>query len=416
MMFAEYPCNLFGKVVTAMGTFYQEALHIQERIHETRVWLHRHPELGLDLPETAAYVENRLKELGYTPRRLGRCGIVAQLGKPGGKCILLRADMDALPVEEQTELSCRSTNGNMHACGHDCHTAALLGAAQLLKAHEAELDGMVKLMFQPAEETMDGGKMMLEAGILENPTVDAAFSLHVFPNLPMKPGTLLLPGTAAGFAAVDWFTIRIQGKGSHGAQPHNGVDPLNVMSHIHLALQAINARETDPCQPLVLTIGQMHGGSTSNVIPSEATMSGTIRTLSSNVRNRVKTRMEALVTATAAAFGAKAWVEYGSGCPPLKQDKALYARIKDICGNLDGIDVMDANQWGLPASGGMGSEDFSHIAERVPAVFAIVAAGRPEDGYVYPVHHPNACFDTAALPAAAAIYAHIAAHWLKQAD
>ena len=399
-----------------MSTFYQEAKTIQENVCETRRWLHRHPELGLELPETAAFVENRLKELGYAPKRLGSSGILAQLGKPGGKCILLRADMDALPVKEQTDLDFRSTNGNMHACGHDCHTAALLGAAQLLKAHEGELNGVVKLMFQPAEETMDGGRMMLEEGVLEAPAVDAAFSLHVFPNMPMEPGTLLFPGTAAGFAAVDWFTIHIQGKGSHGAQPHNGVDPLNVMCHIHLALQAINAREIDPCQPLVLTIGQMHGGSTSNVIPSEAMMSGTIRTLHEDVRDQVKERMEAVVSATAAAFGAKAWVEYGSGCPTLKQDKALYTQLHSICKELDGIAVVDADQLGLPVSGGMGSEDFSHIAARVPAVFAIVAAGRPEDGYSYPVHHPKARFDNAALPAAAAAYAHIAVQWLKQAD
>ncbi len=398
-----------------MSTLYQEARNIQDSISETRRWLHRHPEVGLELTETAAFVEDRLKELGYTPHRLGSCGIVAELGKAGGKCILLRADMDALPMEEQTDLSFRSVNGNMHACGHDCHTAALLGAAQLLKAHEDQLDGTVRLMFQPAEETMDGSRMMLEAGVLENPTVDAAFSLHVFPNLPMKPGTLLLPGTAAGFAGVDWFTIHIQGKGSHGAQPHNGVDPLNVMAHIHLALQAISAREIDPCQPLALTIGQMHGGSTSNVIPSEAMMSGTIRTLHDDVRSQVKARMEAIVSTTASAFGAKAWVEYGSSCPTLKQDKPLYSRIKSICGTLDGIAVVDADQLGLPVSGGMGSEDFSHISHRVPAVFAIVAAGRPEDGYRYPVHHPKASFDNDALPAAAAVYAHIAVQWLKQA-
>ena len=143
-------------------------------------------------------------------------------------------------------------------------------------------------------------------------------------------------------------------------------------------------------------------------------MSGTVRTLQEEIRSQVKARMESIVTATAAAFGAKAWVEYGSGCPVLKQDKALYARCKDICESLEGITVVDADQLGIPVSGGMGSEDFSHIAAHVPAVFAIVAAGRPEDGYCYPVHHPKACFDDAALPAAAAAYAHIALQWLKQ--
>ena len=235
---------------------YQEALNIQETLVNNRNHLHQNPETGLHLPKTAAYVEEKLKEMGYTPRRIGECGLVATVGKPGGKCFLLRSDMDALPVQEQADVEFKSTNGNMHACGHDCHTAALLGAAQLLKAHESELEGMVKLMFQPAEETMDGGKMMIEGGVLEDPKVDAAMSMHVMSNVPLPVGTLLFTGVHSKFAAVDWFTIHVTGKGCHGAQPHNGIDPLNAMAHIFLALQTISAREVDPTQPLVLTIGQ----------------------------------------------------------------------------------------------------------------------------------------------------------------
>ena len=395
-------------------SIYQEALKIKDTLVENRVWLHQHPELGLELPETAAYVESKLKELGYAPKRLGSSGLVATVGKPDGKCILLRADMDALPVREQSEVEFKATNGNMHACGHDMHTATLLGAAQLLKAHEAELEGMVKLMFQPAEETMDGGKMMIGEGVLKDPKVDAAFAMHVFSNMPMEPGTILLTGVNSKFSAVDWFTIQIRGKGTHGAQPHNGVDPLNVMAHIHLALQTINAREIDPSQPLVLTIGQMHGGNTSNVIPQDAMMSGTIRTLDNDVREKVKARLEAIVTTTADAFSAEAWVEYGSGCPVLNQDPVLYAQIKEICKDLEGVTVLDADEIGLPASGGMGSEDFAYVAEQIPAIFPIIAAGRAEDGCGYPAHHPKAKFDEGALPAGAAAFAHIAMEWLKR--
>lgn len=393
---------------------YQEALSMKDTLIDTRRHLHQIPELGLQLPRTAAFVESRLKEMGYSPQRLGQCGIVATVGKAGGKCFLLRADMDALPVREQADVDFKSENGNMHACGHDLHTTTLLGAAKLLKDHEDRLEGLVKLMFQPAEETMDGGKMMVENGVLDDPKVDAAFAMHVFANMPLEPGTILLIGVNSKFAAVDWFTIHITGKGTHGAQPHNGVDPLNVMAHIHLALQAVNSREIDPAQPLVLTIGQMHGGNTSNVIPQDAMMSGTIRTLSNQVRDTVKTRMEAIVSATAQAFGAEARVEYGSGCPVLQQNPELYAQIKEICRDLEGVTVLDADEIGLPAGGGMGSEDFAYIAEQVPAIFPIIAAGRPEDGCRFPAHHPKAKFDENALPAAAAAYAFIAMEWLKR--
>ncbi len=393
--------------------FYQQALELKDTITENRLWLHRHPEVGLELPQTADYVEQKLREMGYAPRRVGKCGLVATVGKPG-KCFLLRADMDGLPIREQADVDYRSDNGYMHACGHDCHTAVLLGAAQMLKACEGELEGTVKLMFQPAEETMDGGKMMVEGGVLEDPKVDAAFAMHVFPNMPMEPGTILLTGVDSKFAAVDWFTIHITGKGTHGAQPHNGVDPLNVAAHIHLALQAINAREVDPAQPLVLTIGKLQGGDIANVIPQEATLAGTMRTLSDEVRAEAKARMEAIVAGTASAFGAQARVEYGSGCPVLQQDKELYAEVKEICQTLEGVTVLDADEIGLPAGGGMGSEDFAYVAAQVPAIFPIIAAGRPEDGCRYPAHHPKVQFDSKALPAAAAAYAHIAVQWLKR--
>lgn len=392
---------------------YQDALAIKDTIIENRRYLHQIPELGLHLPETAAFVEKKLREMGYEPQRIGESGIVVTAGKKDGKCFLIRGDMDALPVEEMADIDFRSVNGKMHACGHDCHTANMLGAAQLLKAHEDELEGQVKLMFQPAEETMDGAKMMIEGGVMEAPHVDAALGIHVFTNMSVKPGTLILIGEDTKFAAVDWFTVRIKGKGCHGAQPHNGVDPLNVMTHIYLALQAINAREMNPMEPLVLTIGQMHGGNTGNVIPEEAMMSGTIRTLSAAARVQVKERVKVIVSTVAAAFGASASVEYGSGCPVLNQDKALYHEVKDICKDLDGVTVVDGDDIGINV-GGMVSEDFAYIAEMVPSVYLSVAAGTPEDGYCYPQHHPKAMFHDDALCVGAAAYAYIAMEWLKR--
>ena len=394
-------------------SLYHEAQQLKETIIANRHYLHQIPELGLNLPQTADFVEAKLREMGYEPQRIGDCGIVALAGKGEGKCFLIRADMDALPVAEEADIDFKSTNGNMHACGHDCHASMLLGAAQLLKNHENEIEGTVKLMFQPAEETMEGAKMMVDGGILEHPKVDAAMAAHVFTAMTLPVGTVSLMGSKSRMAAVDWFTIHITGKGCHGAMPHAGVDPLNVMSHIHIALQAINARELNPADNLVLTIGQMHGGHTSNVIPNDAFMSGTIRTLKNETRAMVKTRMEAIVSSVATAFGAEAAVEWGAGCPVLLQNEALHREADCYLRTLDGIQFLNQDEVGQSASVSMGSEDFAYVSNEVPSVFLSIPAGRPEDGYIYPQHHPKARFLDEAMISAAAAYAHVAMEWLK---
>lgn len=394
-------------------SLFHEAEQIKDVIIANRHHLHQIPELGLDLPQTAAYVEEKLREMGYEPTRIGDCGIVAIAGKKEGKCFLIRADMDALPVEEAADIDFKSTNGRMHACGHDCHASMLLGAAQLLKNHEDELEGQVKLMFQPAEENMEGAKMMVGGGVLENPHVDAAMGAHVFTAMPLPVGSVALMGAKMRMAGSDWFTIHIEGRGCHGAMPNTGVDPLNVMSHIHIALQAINSRELDPMDNLVLTVGQMHGGQTSNVIPNDAMMSGTIRTLKNETRAMVKERMEAIVTAIATAFGAKARVEWGAGCPVLIQNEALY---KEVCGYLkalDGVTFINLDELGYSGSSGMGSEDFAYVSNEIPSVFLGIPAGTPQEGYVHPQHHPKARFRDEALPCGAAAYAQVAMEWLK---
>ena len=395
-------------------SLFQEAASFKDVIIANRHYLHQIPELSLDLPQTAAFVEEKLREMGYEPQRIGDCGVVATIGNGNGKCFLIRADMDALPVAEDADIDFKSTNGNMHACGHDCHAAMLLGAAQLLKNHEAEIEGTVKLMFQPAEETMEGAKMMVAGGVLENPHVDAAMGAHVFTAMPMPVGSVALMGAKMRMAGSDWFTIHITGKGCHGAMPNTGVDPLNVMSHIHIALQAINSRELDPMDNLVLTVGQMHGGQTSNVIPNDAFMSGTIRTLKNETRAMVKSRMEAIVASIATAFNADAKVEWGAGCPVLIQNEALYKEAGSYLKELDGMMFLDLDQLGYSgASSGMGSEDFAYVSNEVPAVFLGVPAGRPDDGFIYPQHHPKARFQDEALPCGAAAYAQVAMEWLK---
>ncbi len=270
----------------------QEAEALFQEMVNHRRYLHEHAETHTDLPIASAYVKEQLSQMGYVTKDVSKCGVTALVGKEGGGTFLLRADMDALPIVEETELAFRSRNGNMHACGHDMHTAMLLGAARLLKAHEAELKGHVKFMFQPAEETMAGASAMIEAGVLEQPTVDAAFMIHVISGIPLPTGCLIVPPpVAAASAGSDWFKITVHGKGGHGASPEKALDPLIALSQICIALQTINAREVASGEQIVLTVGQMHGGNTSNVIPETAYLSGSIRTFGSETRKFVRERL-----------------------------------------------------------------------------------------------------------------------------
>jgi len=394
-------------------TLLEASKNLKETIIKHRRYLHQHAEVHDNLPITTAYVMAQLKAMGYDPKEISKSGIVALAGnKKPGKVFLLRADMDALPMLEEAEVPFKSQTPNMHACGHDFHTSMLLGAAQLLKDHEDEIEGTVKLMFQPAEETLSGAKAMIEAGVLENPKVDAAAMIHVASGVKMPAGALIIPGAGVSMASADWFEIKITGKGCHGAMPHNGVDPLNVLSHVHLALQEIIAREVPPGEKLALTIGQMHGGNTSNVIPSDAYMTGTLRTIDDDTRAFVKTRMTEISTAVATAFRASAEVVFTHGCPCMANDATLRKQIVEyntaLLGNHAVID-MDK----LPKQeAGMGSEDFSYISEKVPSVMMALVANAAS-GELYPIHHPKVVFNEDALAIGSAVYANTAIQWLK---
>lgn len=392
----------------------EEAKELRETIVRHRRTIHQNAEVHLDLPKTSGYVEEQLLGMGYAPQRLGSSGLVAVAGgKQPGKTFLLRADMDALPINEENDLPFKSQTGNMHACGHDLHTAMLLGAAQILKNHEAELPGSVKFMFQPAEETMSGAKMMVEADLLENPKVDAALMIHVASGAPIPTGSVICSPAGVSAAACDWFTVNVQGKGCHGATPNIGVDPLNVLSHIHIALQAINAREVAPAQPAVVTVGQMHGGNTSNVIPDTAYMSGTIRAMNEQTRQMLKQRVREIAAGVAATFGATAEVCFDRGCPCNMVDETVNRQVRGYLEELLGAEsVLDAEQ--LKQSGnGMGSEDFAYVSNERPSTMIMLSAGAPDEGYSAPMHSPKVTFNEDALPVGAAIYAQAAIEWLK---
>ncbi|AHM57981.1 putative hydrolase YxeP (plasmid) [Peptoclostridium acidaminophilum DSM 3953] len=398
-----------------MKRIVEEAKQLQQELVEYRRVLHQNPEISMDLPVTTAFVKDELKKMGYDTQEICQSGVVATAGgKKPGKVILLRADMDALPVKEETDEAFKSNNGNMHACGHDLHTAMLLGAAKLLKQREDEIEGTVKLMFQPAEESLKGAKAMVDAGILENPKVDAAVMLHVFTGMSAATGTFIIPEAGPTTSASDWFEIDIQGKGGHGAMPDTTVDPLYVMSHIHIALQAINSREIPPADSAVVTVGMMGGGTTTNVIPDTAHMSGTMRTFSKKNREFVAERIKAIAEGIAQTFRAKAHVNIINGCPAVYSDKAVIDPAREALvesfGEQAVINMANAFQGGKL----MGSEDFSFVSDRVPSLMLTMVAGNSEDGYIYPMHHPKARFDEAVLFKGAAAYANIAMHWLSK--
>lgn len=393
----------------------QEARGLQEEIRAHRLWLHAHAETGFDLVETKAYVRKALEDMGYAVSDCGRAGLVTTVGQSGGKVFLLRADMDALPIREESGVDFACIRGNMHACGHDLHTAMLLGAAKLLKAHEGELPGQVKFMFQGAEEIFEGSRDMMENGVLENPKPHGAMMLHVMAGMPIPAGTVMVSSPGVSAPAADYFTIHVQGKGCHGSAPQNGIDPLTAAAHILIALQELHARELPPSEEAVLTFGSFQGGTTGNVIPDSATLQGTIRTYSEETRQFLKTRMTEIAISIATAFRATAQVTFGSGCPTLVNDGALSRNLeawtKALLGPGKAFTTAELNG-GKPARGG-GSEDFAYISQEVPAVMLALAAGEPGKGFPYPQHHPKVVFDDSVLSTGTAVFAWCAMNFLE---
>lgn len=399
----------------------QEARHMQNDLITIRRYLHTHPETGFDMTETKNYVKKELTAFGYEPKNCGKSGLTARIGNgTSGKVFLLRADMDALPIKEYADIDFASQNGNMHACGHDMHTTMLLGAARLLKAHENEINGTIKLMFQPAEEIFEGSKDMITAGVLENPTVDAAMMLHVMTNVPMPAGTAIVCDGGVSAPAADYFTIKIQGKGCHGSTPASGIDPINVAAHIITALQEIHARELSISAEAALTFGTIHGGAAPNAIPDTVELGGTIRTYDEEVRSFLKTRMTEISHGIANTFRASAEVHFGSGCPTLINDATLAAfTLKSMEELLGTQKAFSAGQM-LAMSGEKktpktsGSEDFAYISQKVPSIMIALAAGNPTEGYCHPLHHPKVTFDESVLSYGSAIYTYVALRYFEQ--
>lgn len=384
-----------------MKTLLNKAKNLQKQMSKDRRWLHAHAEVGFDTNATKKYIATRLTEMGISWQEIGKGGIVAVLAprKKGG-ATLLRADIDALHIEEKSGEPFACEKGRMHACGHDLHAAILLGAAQILKDEENNLPTPVKLLFQPAEELLQGAEDCVQSGLLENPKVVRAAALHVAVATPLPTGTVVIPSVGVCAPAADFFKITVQGKGCHGSAPQNGVDALLIAAHILLSSQEIITREIPSSIPTVLTFGKMQGGDTGNAIAEKSVLEGTLRSFDEQVRAQVKSRLEEIANGIAKTFQGEAKTQFFGGCPCLVNEETQCARLAKCTGQVfDERFIFNINAQKnseLQRKSG-GSEDFAFISQKVPSVFFSVAAGATQDGFTEPLHSPRVRFDEEAL-------------------
>lgn len=362
-----------------------------------RRYLHENPELGCEEFITSAFVIDRLTSLGVEDIRTGInvTGVTGLIHgtKPSvgdARVLLVRADMDALPIHEENDVDYRSAiDGKMHACGHDAHTAIQLGLARVLTERRSEFSGTVKLLFQPSEERGPGGaRMMIEEGVLEQPNVDACLALHMAQDLPV--GTISIREGAA-LAASDRFSVTIQGKGGHAAHPNHAVDPVVVGAHLITALQTIVSRNVDPIQPAVITVGSLHAGEAANVIPDTAHVLGTVRTLDSDVQALIVRRIEEVATGVCAAIGATATFEYTYGVPATINAPEMAQLIQATAAEVVGEDRV------VSPDPSMGGEDFSYFLQARPGAMFMVGSNNPEKGLIWGHHHPKFDIDEESL-------------------
>ena len=358
-----------------------EAVAIADDVIALRRYFHMHPELGMQEYETSAKIKEELEKLNISYKNCGETGVIAQIGT-GKKLIALRADMDALSIQEKSGVSYASVNdGVMHACGHDAHTAALLGAARILKAHEAELKVGVRLLFQPSEENCKGGRFFCENGALDG--VDEVYGIHIFTDVAV--GNISIEA-GPRMASTSSFKVKITGRAGHGAKPQQCVDATVAACACIMNLQTIISRETDPVDSAVVTVGSLKSGSQYNIISGEAVFEGTVRAFSEERAEHIEASLKRIVNMTAEAYGAKADVVFlRSQHPGVINDAALTERLTEKAKVLFGKDRLCH----VPPM--MLGEDFSFYQQTVPGVFMFAGGGNPEIGCGYPNHHD--CFN-----------------------
>ena len=360
-----------------------------------RRWLHENPELGFQEFKTAEFVRQRLETLGVEDIQTGIAvtgvtGVIRGTGKGPGRNVLLRADMDALPMQEENDVEYKSkTDGVMHSCGHDAHTAILLGVARVLMERRDQFSGAVKVLFQPSEEANSGGaKPMIEAGVLNDPPIDAVFGLHMAAGNPTGE---IRVGTGPIMAAADSYKIRIQGRGGHAARPQMAIDPVLIGMHIGVALQTIVSRNADPMDSLVISNCIFKAGDAGNIIPDTAYMEGTVRTFTPEMRDLAEERLTEIATSTAKMMGGEATVTYDRGYPATVNDAEMADLVREAAAEVMGAENVKDRP---PA---MGAEDFSYFLLEKPGCFFNVGCRNEERGIVWGHHHPKFDVDEESL-------------------
>ncbi len=373
----------------------------------TRRRLHAAPELKYEEHETATLVAERLGALGYEPKTgVGRTGVTAVCaGEAEGPCVILRADMDALPLQEQNDVPYASRHpGVMHACGHDGHTAMALAAAEILRRAAPPERGSIKLVFQPAEEGGNGAVAMMEDGLLEDPPVEAAFGLHLWNHLDVGKVAIV---DGPFMASVDEFTLTVRGRGGHGAMPHETNDPVLAAAHVVTALQQIVARNVDPLESAVVTIGAIHGGEAFNIIPDEVVLRGTARSFATDVWEALPGHIERVARSTAAAHGCRAELDLKRLMRPTVNDPAMAGLVREVASEILGPEHIVTERT-------MGGEDFAEVLARVPGCYFFVGSRNAAKGFVHPHHSPLFDIDEDALGIGAHLLASIAHRYLAR--
>lgn len=384
-----------------MNKFLKRAQELEASMKNDRHYLHQNAEVGFDLPITTKYVMDRLQEIGLEPKEICKSGVTALIeGKKPGKTYLLRADMDALSMNEENVLEFASKTNAAHNCGHDMHTAILLGAAQILKENVDELEGNVRLMFQPNEEAFLGSKAMIEAGVLDD--VDVASCMHMMLDYDAS-NYACAPGFFS--SSCDGFKITVSGKGCHGAMPHLGIDPINVGMSICTAFQQLVSRETPPKETASLTFGQFSGGNTPNIVPDKVVIQGTLRTYNAELRAKLVNRMQTIVKSAGEMYGTTVEYEVLSDVPSIYVNPEMLEEVKTYLSEIEGLTLANDNFRITP------SDDMAFISEKVPTVYLLLQA-RVKDN-PYPHHNPKVLFDESAMTWGAAMHAQCAFEWLK---
>ena len=392
-----------------MKSFDMEANDIKDELIEIRRTLHQYPELGFEETNTSKFIKDFLAKEGIEFKEFagtGVCGIIKGTKEgENNRVIGLRADIDGLPMQDKKSCSYASkVSGKMHACGHDGHTTILLGVAKLLNKNKDKFNGIVKLIFEPAEETTGGARVMIEEGVLTNPTVDVMCGLHVEETLDVG---MIMVRRGTVNAASNPFNITIKGSGGHGAYPDTAVDPIVMASHVVTSLQGIVSREIKPVNPAVVTIGSIHGGTAQNIIPNEVKLGGIIRTMTNEDREFAKVRLKEIVNGVCTTFRGSAEIEIEESYPCLYNDDKMVKILEDSAKNIIGAENVK-----LQKNPKLGVESFAYFANEVPSVFYFLGIRNEEKGIIHPAHNSLFDIDEDALPIGVAIQCEVAINYL----